>query len=414
MERRADDPVRELSRGMVQRMAVARAVLHEPPLLLLDEPRANLDPAAAELLEPLIGRASGRTRVLVSHDVSGALAEADSVLRLQARPAGGRGRGAVPVIRAGGHDPAQGPAARVRTKEVGAGDDAVHDHGLRAVPLRARPRLARRRAGLRRALGDAAAGGGDRRDAAVRRRARAGRHRRAAAGARGPDRPVRGQGERAVPVPASRSSSWPCPTFALLLLGPGPGRRAARAAGDPAAREPRHRRRRRAGGRAGGRDARARADRAADAAAAAGPAADLVRPGDGAAAAPDRARRTWGAGSGCSRFTMWCSCLSPLPSSTSCSRTDVFEGPRPAGHSHSRDAHGGARACLLLRAARRRPGLRPEDLLHPRADGDRGAGRVRRGRHLRASATCARATPRGTCARTSRSTSRSSSGWACS
>ncbi len=83
MDRRATDPVRELSRGMVQRLAVARAVLHEPPLLLLDEPRANLDPAAAEALEPLIGRASGRTRVLVSHDVSGALAEADSVLRLK-------------------------------------------------------------------------------------------------------------------------------------------------------------------------------------------------------------------------------------------------------------------------------------------------------------------------------------------
>jgi heme exporter protein A len=83
MERRAHDPVRELSRGMVQRIAVARAVLHEPPLLLLDEPRANLDPAAAELLEPLIGRASGRTRVLVSHDVEGALAEADAVLRLR-------------------------------------------------------------------------------------------------------------------------------------------------------------------------------------------------------------------------------------------------------------------------------------------------------------------------------------------
>jgi heme exporter protein A len=89
MERRAEDPVRELSRGMVQRLAVARAVLHDPPLLLLDEPRANLDPAAAELLEPLIGRASGRTRVLVSHDVEGALAEADEVLRLKrGRPVG--------------------------------------------------------------------------------------------------------------------------------------------------------------------------------------------------------------------------------------------------------------------------------------------------------------------------------------
>jgi heme exporter protein A len=85
---RADEPVRDLSKGLVQRLAVARAVLHEPPLLLLDEPRANLDPAAVELLEPLIGRSSGRTRVLVSHDVEGALAESDLALGLKAgRPA---------------------------------------------------------------------------------------------------------------------------------------------------------------------------------------------------------------------------------------------------------------------------------------------------------------------------------------
>ena len=83
MERRADEPVRELSAGMVQRLAVGRAVLHDPPLLLLDEPRANLDPAAAESLEPLIGRASGRTRVLVTHDVDGGLAEADLALGLK-------------------------------------------------------------------------------------------------------------------------------------------------------------------------------------------------------------------------------------------------------------------------------------------------------------------------------------------
>jgi heme exporter protein A len=84
MERRADEPLQDLSRGMVQRLAAARAVLHDPPLLLLDEPRANLDPAAAELLESLIGRASGRTRVLVTHDVEGALAESDLALGLKA------------------------------------------------------------------------------------------------------------------------------------------------------------------------------------------------------------------------------------------------------------------------------------------------------------------------------------------
>ena len=79
---RGDDPVDELSRGMVQRVAAARAVLHDPPLLLLDEPRAGLDPAAAEALEPLIGRSSGRTRVLVTHDIERGLAEADLALGL--------------------------------------------------------------------------------------------------------------------------------------------------------------------------------------------------------------------------------------------------------------------------------------------------------------------------------------------
>ena len=82
MRERAEDPVRSLSRGMVQRLTIARAVLHAPELLLLDEPRSNLDPAAGELVEPLIGRAAGVTRVLTSHDPQAALAEADLVLAL--------------------------------------------------------------------------------------------------------------------------------------------------------------------------------------------------------------------------------------------------------------------------------------------------------------------------------------------
>jgi heme exporter protein A len=84
MTDRADDQLAELSRGMVQRIAVARAVLHDPPLLLLDEPWAGLDPAAVELLAPVIGRGSGKTRVVVTHDVAGGLDEADVSLGLKA------------------------------------------------------------------------------------------------------------------------------------------------------------------------------------------------------------------------------------------------------------------------------------------------------------------------------------------
>jgi heme exporter protein A len=83
MTARADEPVRTLSRGMAQRIGICRAVLHRPDLLLLDEPTAHLDPEAAAMCEPLVGRGTGVTRVLVTHEVEHGLAEADQVLGLR-------------------------------------------------------------------------------------------------------------------------------------------------------------------------------------------------------------------------------------------------------------------------------------------------------------------------------------------
>jgi heme exporter protein A len=84
MERRAEQRVAELSAGMRQRLAICRCVLHEPELLLLDEPDSNLDAEGRELARELIGPAPGRTRVLVTHDPERALPDADRVLELGA------------------------------------------------------------------------------------------------------------------------------------------------------------------------------------------------------------------------------------------------------------------------------------------------------------------------------------------
>jgi len=82
MERRADERVAELSAGMRQRLSICRCVLHEPELLLLDEPDSNLDAEGRELARELIGPATGRNRVVVTHDPDRHLPEADQVLRL--------------------------------------------------------------------------------------------------------------------------------------------------------------------------------------------------------------------------------------------------------------------------------------------------------------------------------------------
>jgi heme exporter protein A len=86
---RRRDLVRNYSRGMVQRLAIARALLHDPEILLLDEPDTGLDPQAAEMLHRLLSELSGRagterprTILTVTHHLERGLAVADRVVIL--------------------------------------------------------------------------------------------------------------------------------------------------------------------------------------------------------------------------------------------------------------------------------------------------------------------------------------------
>jgi heme exporter protein A len=82
MERRADERIAELSAGMRQRLSICRCILHQPELLLLDEPDSNLDAEGRELARSLVGPGEGRTRVVVTHDPERHLPDADQTLRL--------------------------------------------------------------------------------------------------------------------------------------------------------------------------------------------------------------------------------------------------------------------------------------------------------------------------------------------
>ena len=78
---RRRDPVRTYSRGMVQRLAIGRAILHNPPVLLLDEPDTGLDQSSAQMLHELVRSlgASNRAILLSTHNLDRAVEWADSV-----------------------------------------------------------------------------------------------------------------------------------------------------------------------------------------------------------------------------------------------------------------------------------------------------------------------------------------------
>ena len=84
LSERGHDRVRGYSRGMRQRLAIARAILHGPSILLLDEPFTGLDASARAMLSRMVGdlHREGRTVILVTHDLERGLALCDGYVIL--------------------------------------------------------------------------------------------------------------------------------------------------------------------------------------------------------------------------------------------------------------------------------------------------------------------------------------------
>ena len=102
---RRDEPSAALSRGYGQRLAIARALLHRPPLLLLDEPETGLDREALALLDELVLRAPGPTVLAATHRRERVASWADRALELD------RGRLPPPAGRGARADSGRAPAA---------------------------------------------------------------------------------------------------------------------------------------------------------------------------------------------------------------------------------------------------------------------------------------------------------------
>ncbi len=89
---RRKDPAGSFSKGMKQKLAIARAILHEPATLFLDEPTAGLDPEAAKLVRDFVEelKTEGRTIFLCTHNLDEADRLCSQNRRLQAAPDQGR------------------------------------------------------------------------------------------------------------------------------------------------------------------------------------------------------------------------------------------------------------------------------------------------------------------------------------
>jgi energy-coupling factor transporter ATP-binding protein EcfA2 len=101
---RRNDEAGSFSKGMKQKLAIARALLHEPRLLILDEPTAALDPEAAHLVREFIAelRKDGRTIFLCTHNLT--------------RPTAVRPHRGVQIPYAGGGQPGGAALATLRAQ----------------------------------------------------------------------------------------------------------------------------------------------------------------------------------------------------------------------------------------------------------------------------------------------------------
>lgn len=80
-----DDAVRTYSRGMSQRLAIARALLHDPPVVILDEPDTGLDRNSTDLLTEIVAqlRSRGRATLTTTHSLENAQIWGDRVIELR-------------------------------------------------------------------------------------------------------------------------------------------------------------------------------------------------------------------------------------------------------------------------------------------------------------------------------------------
>ncbi len=85
LQDRSNEPVRNFSRGMIQRATLIRSLLHDPQLWLLDEPFTGLDPKGRELIAQVIRsqREQGRTIIFITHDLDLGLELSSSAIALK-------------------------------------------------------------------------------------------------------------------------------------------------------------------------------------------------------------------------------------------------------------------------------------------------------------------------------------------